>query len=196
MTMTMTMKTDRFHRLRRRVSTLVLWAVGALMSIAAMADTGGIDMNKYQLDSGDTISIRVFGEKDLTMEMHLGDSGVINYPFIGEIRVAGLSPSQLERKIVAGLKGDYLINPNVEVTVVEYRPFFISGEVNTPGSYNFLPGLTINKAVAMASGFTPRASQRKISVERGQGDSKRSFKANLDTRLYPGDIVTVEQGFF
>lgn len=167
-----------------------------LPSMAEADSEAPLEIANYQLDSGDRIAIRVFGEEDLSMEMYLGDSGVINYPFIGEIDVNGLNTSELERKIVAGLRGDYLINPSVEVTIVEYRPFFINGEVTTPGSYTFHPGLTINKAVAMASGFTPRASEQKITVERGQGEKKRTFKAALDTRLLPGDIVTVEQGIF
>jgi polysaccharide export outer membrane protein len=167
-----------------------------LSSFSSEAVSSTMDLANYQLDSGDRIAIRVFGEEELSMETYLGDSGVINYPFIGEIDVSGLNTSEVERKIVAGLKGDYLINPSVEVTIVEYRPFFINGEVTTPGSYTFHPGLTINKAVAMASGFTPRASENKITVERGLGDKKRTFKAELDTRLLPGDIVTVEQGIF
>ncbi|WP_237068038.1 polysaccharide biosynthesis/export family protein [Microbulbifer guangxiensis] len=178
---------------------LLIAAALTLAPLPSLADSKAkapLEIANYQLDSGDRIAIRVFGEEDLTMEMYLGDSGVINYPFIGEIGVSGLNTSELERKIVAGLKGDYLINPSVEVTVVEYRPFFINGEVTTPGSYTFHPGLTINKAVAMASGFTPRASEGKITVERGLGEKKRKFKAELDTRLLPGDIVTVEQGIF
>ncbi|AOS96491.1 Polysaccharide biosynthesis/export protein [Microbulbifer aggregans] len=178
---------------------LLLAAALCLAPLPLMAETDSkapLKIANYQLDSGDRIAIRVFGEEDLSMEMYLGDSGVINYPFIGEIDVTGLNTSELERKIVAGLRGDYLINPSVEVTIVEYRPFFINGEVTSPGSYTFHPGLTINKAVAMASGFTPRASEQKITVERGQGEKKRTFKAELDTRLLPGDIVTVEQGIF
>ncbi|WP_345551282.1 polysaccharide biosynthesis/export family protein [Microbulbifer aestuariivivens] len=164
--------------------------------LSGEADPSSMEISNYKLDSGDRIAIRVFGEENLSMETYLGDSGMINYPFIGEIHVSGLNTSELERKIVAGLKGDYLINPSVEVSIVQYRPFFINGEVNTPGSYTFHPGLTINKAVAMASGFTPRASEQKITVERGLGDKKRSFKADMDTRLLPGDIVTVEQSIF
>ena len=178
-----------------------LWAIACLVLAATSGSVcaqtyAALGSGDYQLDSGDRIQIRVYGEEDLSMETLLSDSGVINYPFLGEIKVAGISPSQLEKKLVSGLKGDYLINPNIEVSIVEYRPFFINGEVNTPGGYAFQPGLTINRAVAIAQGMTPRASDQKIFIERGYGEAKKRFKADLDTRLYPGDIITIEQGIF
>lgn len=183
------------------MSIKLLWATACLAlavtsSIVHAQTFAALGSSDYKLDSGDRIQIRVYGEEDLSMETLLSDSGMINYPFLGEIKVAGISPSQLEKKLVSGLKGDYLINPNIEVSIVEYRPFFINGEVNTPGGYAFQPGLTINRAVAIAQGMTPRASEQKIYIERGYGEDKKRFKADLDTRLYPGDIITIEQGIF
>jgi len=166
-------------------------------SYQATAETpSSVLEEQYQLGAGDIISIRVFGEDNLSVEVRLSDSGVINYPFLGEVQIAGLSASKVEKKISAGLLDGYLVNPSVEVTIMQYRSFFVDGEVNTPGSYAFLPGLTINKAVAMASGFTPRASQDKILIKRGQGQSQKIIEADLDTKLYPGDIITVKQSFF
>ncbi|WP_295799688.1 polysaccharide biosynthesis/export family protein [uncultured Microbulbifer sp.] len=151
---------------------------------------------QYQLGAGDVISIRVFGEEELSIEVRLGDSGVINYPFLGEIEVAGLSAPNLEKKITEGLRDGYLVNPSVEIAIMQYRSFFVNGEVNTPGSYAYLPGLTINKAIAMASGLTPRASAGKIIIKRGHGKDQKMIKATMDTKLYPGDIITVEQSLF
>lgn len=175
---------------------LALCLTFGLSCIATAESPSSVLEKQYQLDAGDVINIRVFGEENLTMEVRLSDSGVINYPFLGEIQVAGLSASEVEKKISAGLVDGYLVNPNVEVTIQQYRSFFVDGEVNTPGSYAFLPGLTINKAVAMASGFTPRASQRKIIIKRGQGQKQEIIEADMDTKLYPGDIITVKQSFF
>lgn len=163
----------------------------------AYADTPvSVLEEQYQLGTGDVITIRVFGEDELSLEVRLSDSGVINYPYLGEIEVTGSTASLLEKKIAAGLLDGYLVNPSVDVTIKEYRSFFVDGEVNTPGSYAYLPGLTINKAIAMASGLTPRASQQKIIIKRGQGANQEVIEADLDTKLRPGDIITVMQSFF
>ena len=93
--------------------------------------------NSYTLGPGDKIEIKVFGQKDLTVETLLSNSGQINYPFFGEIRVTGLTVKQVEKLIYKGLKGDYLVNPNVYVHVVQHRPFYIHGEVKQPGGYPY-----------------------------------------------------------
>lgn len=154
---------------------------------AATADT-------YRLGTGDEIRIQVFGEDDLSLELRLGDSGVIAYPFLGEIQVRGLTPAELESRLVDGLKPDYLVDPSVNVSVLEYRPFFIYGEVEEPGGFPFQPGLTVRQAVALAGGFTERASRRKIVLV---GDDGRDVGiVPLEHRVRPGDTLTVEQSFF
>ena len=153
-------------------------------------------LSDYQLGSGDQIQVQVFGEEDLSMEVRLSDAGTISYPFLGEIRVAGNTVSQLEAQIVKGLKGDYLVDPSVNVSVVEYRPFYINGEVKTPGGYPYQPGLTLRKAVALAGGFTERASKTKISLLSERALDGKQRKVGIDEVLNPGDIITVEQSFF
>lgn len=164
--------------------------------ITARTPLASVPSQEFQLGAGDRISIRVYGEQDLTLETLLSDSGVINYPFLGVLEIAGLTPMQLEEKIVNGLKGDYLVNPVVHVSIVEYRPFFIDGEVASPGAYAFQPGLTIAKAVALAGGFTERGSREKIYIERGEEGTKEKMKADLSASLRPGDIINIEQRFF
>ncbi len=106
----------------------------------------------YLLGPGDRIIIQVYGEEELKIETQLTDSGKINYPFLGEIDAKGLTIKQLEARIYSGLKGDYFIEPNVFVGMVEYRPFFIHGEVKVPGGFPYKPGMTVNQAVALAGG--------------------------------------------
>lgn len=171
---------------------LMMTGLGVITPAAATAITD----SDYRLGSGDTILINVYGEEDLTVETILGDSGMVNYPFIGELKVTGLTVAQLEMRITEGLRGDYLVNPNVHVSILEYRPFFIHGEVKRPGGYPFQPGLTISKAAALAEGFTERASETKIFVVRGDDPSLAPEKVDLNTLLRPGDVVTVEQSFF
>jgi len=149
----------------------------------------------YILGAGDKIAIKVFGQEDLSIESFLGNSGSVNYPFLGEVKVAGLSIKQVELAITQGLKGDYLVDPNVYVQVIEYRPFYIHGEVKKPGGYPYQPGMTINQAVALAGGLTDRADKDKISLYK-EADKKLKQHASLEHNVSAGDTITIEQRFF
>ena len=174
--------------------------IALLTSIFWGAATGAIaaSLSDYRLGSGDSIKITVYEEPELALEVRLSDAATISYPFLGEMQVAGLTAGQLEEKITTGLKGDYLVNPNVTVSVAEYRQFYIHGEVEEPGGFSYLPGLTLRKAVALAGGFTERASRSKMYVIRDgvAHDSEMGRQISLDEELSPGDIVTIEQSFF
>lgn len=150
----------------------------------------------YKLASGDVIRINVFGEPDLSFEeLRLTDAGTFSYPFIGELRAKGKTASEIEQMLVDQLKGEYLINPRVSVSVLTYREFFISGEVKEPGGYPYQPGLTLRRAVALAGGLTERASTKRINLIRDQ-QSDKPISATLDTVVAPGDTITIDQGFF
>lgn len=149
----------------------------------------------YLLGPGDKVAIKVFGQDDLSIETLLGNSGKINYPFLGNIIIAGLTIKQVESFIEDGLKGDYLINPNVYVQVTEYRPFYIHGEVKKPGGYPYHPGMNINQAVALAGGLTERADEGNISIFK-EGDKNNKQKASLQYKVNAGDTITIDQRFF
>jgi len=149
----------------------------------------------YILGPGDKVEIKVFGQKDLTVETLLSNSGQINYPFFGEIKVTGLTVKQVEKLIYNGLKGDYLVNPNVYVHVVEYRPFYIHGEVNKPGGYAYQPGLTVNQAIALAGGLTERASKEKIYLFK-EKNKNTQINASLTYKVNAGDTILIKQRFF
>jgi polysaccharide export outer membrane protein len=152
---------------------------------------------QYQLSSGDIIKINVFGEPDLSFEeIRLTDAGTFSYPFLGEVDAKGKTPSQIQRLIIAELKNGYLIDPRVSVSVLTYREFFISGEVKQPGGYPYQPGLTLERAIALAGGLTERASIKRITLTRGAGGERAVKKASLDTQVLPGDTITIDQGFF
>lgn len=150
----------------------------------------------YQLGSGDEIKITVFGQQDLSIETLLNDSGKINYPFLGQIQATGKTLEEFQLQIYNGLKGDYLVNPNISVSIIKYRPFFIDGEVEKPGGYPFQPGLTINKAAALAGGYTERASLSKIFIIRSNDVKQKSNNVDANARVQPGDIITVKQSYF
>ena len=148
----------------------------------------------YRLAPGEKVAISVFGEDDLSMNVTLADDGVLKYPFLGDIRVAGLTVPELERAIADGLRGDYLINPEVTVTIQQFRPFFLRGEVNRPGSYEYQPGLTVEKALTLAGGLSPRAARGKIQMKRANSDS--FDRADTDDPVHSGDVINVPQSFF
>ncbi len=154
-------------------------------------------LSAYRLAAGDVITIRVLGEDELSKEkIRLTDAGTVPYPALGEVKVLGLTLGDLERIITSGLKGRYLVNPKVSVHIEEYRPFYINGMVDKPGGYPFQPGLTVRKAASLAGGFKERASLQKIFIIRDGDPQQRSQRAELNTPVMPGDIVTVEESFF
>ncbi|MFQ3200692.1 MAG: protein involved in polysaccharide export with SLBB domain [Zhongshania sp.] len=151
----------------------------------------------YRLGAGDLLSVQVFGEPDLSFaEIRLTDAGTFSYPFLGEVRANGLTSAEVEETIKVSLLGDYLINPKVTVRILEYRPFFVNGEVKKPGGYPFTPGLTLRKVIAIAGGFTDRASRSKFYIIRDNDSKRKPVRSSLDSNIYPGDIVTVDDSFF
>lgn len=181
----------------RRVCGLVLALVVLGGAGVTGADDSATHYSKYRLSSGDIIRISVFGEKDLSFdELPLTDAGTFSYPFIGEVQAQGKTAAEIEAILTERLKGDYLVDPRISVTVLKYRQFFISGEVKAPGGYPFQPGLTLRSAVAVAGGLTERASVNRITVIHEKDPERRPLPATLDTPVNPGDTITIDQGFF
>jgi len=149
--------------------------------------------SSYNLGSGDLISIVVFDEEELTMEVRVAKTPM-SYPFLGQVALDGRNLAEVEQQIKEGLKGDYLIEPSISISVIEYRPFFITGEVEKPGGYPFQPGLTLRKAITLGGGFTERASRTKMFITRGGEGSEQ--KIQLSDPIFPDDVLTIEQSFF
>lgn len=193
----------------RHVRAHALWMVGfglltacsspppAEMPAVAAAATGGeVGVAGYQLGPGDRVRLTVFRHPDLSGEFQLDGSGSFAMPLVGEIQAGGLDSRQLETEIEAHLKdGGYLVNPQVGIEILNYRPFYIIGEVNNPGSYQYVSGMTVINAVALAGGFTYRADQDDIIINRG-GSQGPEVQAMLDTEVLPGDIINVTERFF
>jgi polysaccharide export outer membrane protein len=150
----------------------------------------------YVLGPGDLIAVQVFDEPEMSIETRISDRSTISYPFLGELSVNGLTALRLEDTITARLKGPYLINPEVTVSILEYRPLFVNGEVEKPGGFPFSPGLTVRKAISLAGGFKERANKGRINVVRETDPRKASRSIEVDDQVMPGDIITVERSFF
>ena len=150
----------------------------------------------YRLGAGDKIQISVYGEEDLSIEeLYINNSGTFDYPYLGQLKAVNKTPEQLKTEITNGLKGDYLISPKVRVSIVGFRSIFVNGEVKKPGGYEYQPGLTVDKAIALAGGFTDRAARNKVFIARTGGDEGKN-KAKLSSSVNPGDIIVIEQSFF
>lgn len=153
-------------------------------------------VSDYRLGAGDKLVITVFNEKELSMEILLSDAGSFLYPFLGEIVAKNKTIGELQTLLTNQLKDGYLVDPKVYVSILEYRPFFVNGEVGKPGGYPYQPGLTIRKAISLAGGLTPRASLTKIYVIHENDPTGMPRLTLLSAVLLPGDIVTVDQSFF
>jgi polysaccharide export outer membrane protein len=170
----------------------------SLAALSACASTNGMPslphetQTAYQLGAGDTLQVTVFGESDLSGAYQVSASGGVDIPLIGSIPAVGLTLSQLQQQLVQRLDAKAVRSPNVTVSVTAYRPFFILGEVKNPGSYPYVPNMTVLSAVAIAGGFTYRAAQGEISVVRQRdGGAAAEAKAFRDTRVLPGDVVNI-----
>jgi polysaccharide biosynthesis/export protein VpsN len=188
---------DRAGHCARVVALLLVLLAAAMFGIDARALDNTDALSTYKLNSGDVISIRVFGEDDLTREkIRLTDAGTVSFPILGEIPMLGRTVGEIETLITNRLKGRYLVNPRVSVSIDEYRSFFVNGMVEKPGAYPFQPGLNIRKAVSIAGGFKERASVNKIFIVRDKDVAHRPVKVDLNAQIDPGDTVTVEESFF
>jgi polysaccharide export outer membrane protein len=154
------------------------------------------DISSYRLGPGDALRVNVFRHEDLSGEFTLDGDGYFALPLVGEVLGGGRTARQLENEIEVALKsGGYLVDPQVSIQVLNYRPFYIIGEVNNPGSFEYVNGMTVINAVALAGGFTYRADQDDIVISRG-GSSGPEIEAAPDTEVLPGDIIEVQERFF
>ena len=150
----------------------------------------------YTLDAGDKVRVMVFGQDTLSNSYTVDASGRITMPLIGAVSARGLTPTQLSGAIARQLKQSFIRDPSVAVEIEVYRPFFVLGEVTYPGQYPYVPNMTVENAIAIAGGFTPRASKDSVSVRRmAQGDPA-SHAMPLQSPLRPGDTVTVSERWF
>ena len=183
--------------LAHALSLMMLLLTSAVLVTGARAADTTDALSTYRLNSGDVISIRVFGEDDFTREkVRLTDAGTVSFPILGEVPMLGRTVGEIETLVTERLKGRYLVNPRVSVWIDEYRSFFVNGMVEKPGAYPFRPGLNVRKAVSIAGGLKERASVNKIFVVRDKDAAHRQVKVDLDAEIAPGDTITVEESFF
>lgn len=148
----------------------------------------------YVLGKGDEIKVTVFGEEDLSGEFTIGADGNVTMPLIGDVPAVGLSVADLGSTLIRLYKAGYLRDPKIGVDVLTYRPFYIIGEVQAPGSYPFVSGMAVLNAVALAGGFTYRADEDTFFLKR-EGVSTE-IEVSPEHLIFPGDIIRVDERFF
>jgi polysaccharide biosynthesis/export protein len=150
----------------------------------------------YHLDAGDKLRIVVYGQEGLTNTYAVDAGGSITMPLIGSVRARGLTPAELAASITARLKKGYIREPYVAVEIEAYRPFFILGEVTAPGQYPYVPGMTVESAVAIAGGFTPRAERSTVKITRNYPAGPVTTEMPLASTLKPGDTALIGERWF
>lgn len=170
----------------------------AIVLVALIAWAGGAraDDLAYRLGANDRVRVTVFGEPDLSGEFEVDGGGRISLPLVGQVDLGGATIQEAEGKLVARLREGFLNQPRVSVEVLNYRPFYILGEVNTPGRYPFVNGTTVLNAVAMGAGFTYRADKGDIKIRRQAGDHLEELRGKLDSPVMPGDVIEIGERFF
>ncbi|MGN6375856.1 MAG: polysaccharide biosynthesis/export family protein [Sphingomonas sp.] len=148
----------------------------------------------YTLGAGDKVRITTFGFENLSGEFTVGADNAVELPLVGSIPVKGLTPSELQARIASTLEErKIVVNPRVSAEVIEYRPYYILGEVSKPGQYPFTNGLTVLKAVATAQGFTYRANERTIFITRDDTNQEMMVPLTPSTPVRPGDTVRIAE---
>jgi polysaccharide export outer membrane protein len=150
----------------------------------------------YRLDAGDKLRVVVYGQEGLTNTYAIDAGGSITLPLIGPVAARGRTPAGLAAEISAKLRNGYIREPSVAVEIDSYRPFFILGEVAAPGQYPYVPNMSVESAVAIAGGFSPRARRDRVTVTHVDGSGASRFVAPLGTPLGPGDTVLVGERWF
>ncbi|GBE42743.1 MAG TPA: polysaccharide export protein [Rhizobiales bacterium] len=152
--------------------------------------------NSYTLDSGDRLRVTVFGQENLSRIYPVDAGGFISMPLIGAVQARGLTTFQLEERISVTLKRKYVKDPKVTVEVAVSRPFFILGEVRNAGQFPYVAGMTVQTAIAIAGGFTPRARKNRIKLSTQINGATYTRTVPLTARIKPGDTVMVQERFF
>jgi polysaccharide export outer membrane protein len=155
-----------------------------------------IDEGPYTLDTGDKLRIVVFGQDALSNSYVVNAEGQVSLPLAGSVDARGMTAEQLAGAIAGRLKQSYLRDPSVAVEVEVYRPFFVLGEVTFPGQYPFVPNMTIENAIAIAGGFTPRATKDKVAISRKVQGMPSRIALPLRYPLRPGDTIEVGERWF
>jgi polysaccharide export outer membrane protein len=150
----------------------------------------------YRLDAGDRLRVVVYGQEGLTNSYAIDAGGSITMPLIGAVRARGLTPAALAGNITGRLRNGFIREPSVAVEIEAYRPFFILGEVAAPGQYPYVPNMSVESAVAIAGGFSPRARRDEVMLTHTTEQGIYRAAVPLGTPIDPGDTIQIGERWF
>jgi polysaccharide biosynthesis/export protein len=179
--------------LARPLSLLAALLILAACATPQLTRPAALPIAQLILDSGDQLRITVLDQPDLGGTYTVDEAGMISMPLVGSVGARGRTAEQLEAAIAAAYRNGYLRNPDVTVQVEAFRPIFVMGEVATSGQYAYVAGLTVQQAIAIAGGFTPRANQFVVDVVRRTGATSVELRLEMLDWVMPGDTITVRQ---
>lgn len=184
----------------------MLSAVALAVSLSCCAMNGApvrpggegelLSVEDYRLGPGDEMRIVVFGQEQMTGQFIVGAGGAVVFPLVGDVPARGLTINEFNESLVARLREGYVRQPSVTVEVTKYRPFYILGEVQQPGTYPFSAGLTVMRAVATAGGFSYRANSRRVFIQHSDEASESAYELTSSTPVQPGDTVRIPERRF
>jgi protein involved in polysaccharide export with SLBB domain len=164
----------------------------ALCLLALLLFACAVQAEEYRIAPGDLISITVFGEEDLNLDRaRVAANGKVSFPLLGELQAAGFTAKELETHLTNLLLAGYLRKPRVTVSILEYRPVYVNGAVNSPGGYGYREGMTVEKAITLAGGFSEIADRKQITVAKTQSNGIEPSPARLTDLVNPGDVISV-----
>ncbi len=184
----------------RIFAALALAAMAALLAgcsdRALLLEPAIVGSGPYILGPGDRLRIVVYDQPSLTNIYEVDQAGQVSFPLIGDVAASDSTSDALARRIEARLSTHYLRDPNVTVEVAAYRPFFVLGEVGTPGQYPYVPGITAENAIAVAGGFTDRANKRTVRLSRTMNGKLYESRIPVIQPIRPGDTIYVSESLF
>jgi polysaccharide biosynthesis/export protein VpsN len=178
----------------RILNNLALAMLSCVALCSFAQDPADLEIEKITIGAGDEIIIDVYNEKDLYVRAQVPKSGMLRIPLLGDVKVSGKTTAQLSDYLEQAYLDGYLVTPSVSVLIERFRPFYVSGAVKSAGSYKFELDLTVDQAIAVAGGLKDRASNSAWYVIRG--DNKQRIKVNKESRIFPGDILEIEESLF
>lgn len=177
--------------------------IAATIVMLAGCTTGGTrtveipdTQQAYVLGTGDQLRITVFGQESLTGEFKVDSRGMVSFPLINDVPAAGFTTAELEQAITTKLDPDYIVDPRVSIEVLNYRPVYVLGEVQQPGTFQYAPNMTALQAIASAGGYTYRADENTAELTRHVKGALKTFTIDQTTMIKPGDTIVVKRRWF
>lgn len=183
---------------RRGVVALSVLLLGACTSSSIAPGNPNTEsvLQDYRLGPGDVVRIAVFGEERLSGQFQVGATGAISYPLVGDVPAQGKTIPEFVSLLTQVLQEGYMREPRITVEVTTYRPFYLLGEIGSPGTYPYTPGMTVINAIAAAGGFTYRATTRRVFIKHADEPSEREYRLTGTTLVRPGDTVRIPERRF